>query len=410
VVSAEWSSGSSDPEKESVTSKAHALVGISLLSATALATGGSHHSDAGEETPRAPLWQVGAAGQGVPAVLGPTVYFLGAGHQAIAVHAASGSVRWTATVGREPGPTIGFRVVAAGDLVLAGDDDIVALRRRDGRLAWRFAPGEGFGPGVFLGAADDEMVVAGSSAGRVYAIDLMTGRQVWSRIVQEASTVFEPTVDREVVLAGYTAFTTPAKGGVAALDRTSGKMLWRTPFPRPDDSTLGTGWAGGPLAAGDIVVAAAGDGAIYGLSRATGAVRWTIPRLELPLPGAAGHPDRDFRALTIADGTLIAGSLTGYVAAYDLATRKERWRSFAPLDGSVGYRIATDRRLVYVPYQSGRLLALDAKTGAERWRIGHPTGPRYQWPPAISGARLYLATAAGLFAWPAGMNLGGGAS
>jgi outer membrane protein assembly factor BamB len=57
------------------------------------------------------------------------------------------------------------------------------------------------------------------------------------------------------------------------------------------------------------------------------------------------------------------------------------------------------RGVVYVPFMSGEIVAIDAATGRERWRLGGGDRP-FRWPPLIVGDRLYAASStAGLFAF-----------
>jgi len=72
--------------------------------------------------------------------------------------------------------------------------------------------------------------------------------------------------------------------------------------------------------------------------------------------------------LATSGRTLFVGSLKGPVIAYDLTTRREKWRYDDPHSGSVSFGLVSDDRYVYVPYASGHHVALDQFTGAERWK------------------------------------------
>jgi len=76
----------------------------------------------------------------------------------------------------------------------------------------------------------------------------------------------------------------------------------------------------------------------------------------------------DFRSLARSGRTLVAGSLTGVVDAYDLTTHEKRWRYSGELNGSIAFALGADERYVYVPYVGGRLVALNIADGTERWR------------------------------------------
>jgi outer membrane protein assembly factor BamB len=87
--------------------------------------------------------------------------------------------------------------------------------------------------------------------------------------------------------------------------------------------------------------------------RPSARVRW-VARLAGGVPGAAA----------IAGRTVVAASLGGEVAAFDLATGRERWRVAPGREGFFGGpAIAGDRVLV----ASDRALALDLATGRTLW-------------------------------------------
>jgi outer membrane protein assembly factor BamB len=97
----------------------------------------------------------------------------------------------------------------------------------------------------------------------------------------------------------------------------------------------------------------------------------------------------DFRPVVVSGDTVVAGSLTGEVLAYDLGTRRERWRR-SPVDASVAFGLAADDTLVYVPYLSGQIVALSIRDGTERWRTGG-SDDGFIWTPLVYDARLFTA-------------------
>jgi hypothetical protein len=65
----------------------------------------------------------------------------------------------------------------------------------------------------------------------------------------------------------------------------------------------------------------------------------------------------------------------------------------------VAFGLAADQKSAFVPYMSGELVALDARSGVERWRAG---GLResFAWVPLVTGRRIYAAASgAGFFAF-----------
>jgi outer membrane protein assembly factor BamB len=343
-----------------------------------------------------PRWRVSGEGRGVPAVCASIVYFLTKRHEIVSVQASTGVVQWRRSTGEPGDETLGSSVVVSGGVVMAGDYAIVGLDAATGASMWRFSPSDGYGAGLYLGEARDGFAFAGSPSGRLYGVKVSDGSLGWSvlPVAAENTTVFQPIVDADSVVAGYTTFGNPITGGLVAVDRASGRERWRREFPRgsPDAAT---GFAGGPVATGDLVIAASGDGQIHGFDRATGLRRWVLP----PVTRADGRAqDRDWRALAVSRSTLIAGSVSGLLTTFDVRVRREKWRYQHPEGGSIALRITADERSVYVPHMGGLLVALDIRDGRKRWEIGG-FNDGFNWAPAVVGGAAYAAASrTGLFA------------
>lgn len=349
----------------------------------------------------APLWHLPGAARGTPAFDGDTAYFLARDREVVAIDAARGTVRWrtgtgvTSTDDIFGATTAGTRLTLAGPLVIGGDWDVVAFDRASGARRWTYTAPAGDGPGLFLGSAAGDTVFAGSPGGRVYALDVLTGRPRWITPIEERdpTSVFPPVVRGDLVVVGFSIYVNPSIGGLAALDATTGRVRWRTTFSPARERWQHTNLAGGPIVVDDLAIGSAGDSNLYAFDLATGALRWTFPALaDLPeqIPGVPPlSTDFDHRAIVRAGRLLIAGSATGVVVAYDLDTRRERWRFYDRTAGSTMFWFAADDRLVYVPYFGGFVVALDLATGAERWRTGDFT-KGFIWPPLPAGDRLFL--------------------
>ena len=350
------------------------------------------------------VWRIGGEGHGRPAVDGGSVYFLTSRHEVIALDAARGTERWRANTNEPGNATEGSAVVVAGPVVVAGDYNLVAFDRITGAFRWRFVPAIGYAPGIYLGGVSRGLVFAGSPAGRVYAISSASGELAWSTVVATDghTTVFQPATDGTDLVAGFTAFVAPNRGGVVLLDPVTGDEKWRAVFPSAPDPWLGTGSTGNPILAGDLVIASSGDGTIYGFDRSKGFIRWTIPPIPglppilqgpFPVPDTSGA---DYRPLTSYGRTLFAGSLKGPVMAYDLTSLQEKWQYNDPHSGSVSFGLTSDDRYVYVPYASGHHVALDQFTGQERWRTADARDGYIWMANAIDGF-VYLAGVHGGF-------------
>jgi outer membrane protein assembly factor BamB len=349
------------------------------------------------------VWRVEGEGRGRPVIDGGTAYFLSRRHEVVALDASNGAIRWRQSTA-EPGPTTeGSTVVVAGSVVVAGDYNLVAFDRITGTFRWRFVPAIGYAPGIYLGGVTRGLVLAGSPAGRLYAVSANSGELVWASVISTdgRTTVFQPVTDGTDVVAGYTISAAPPIGGVVVVDPVTGRERWRASFPKSSDPLLGTGSTGHPILAGDVVIASAGDGTIYGFDRLKGFIRWTLPPLTTIPPQIQGPfplpdgPGADFRPLATTWRTLFVGSLRGPVIAYDLTTLREKWRYYDPQSGSVSFGLVSDDRAVYVPYASGHHVALDQFTGAVRWRTAAPDS--FIWPALSVDSYVYLAGGQGGF-------------
>jgi outer membrane protein assembly factor BamB len=337
-----------------------------------------------------PLWHIAGQARSGAGADPESAYFVSKQHEVIAVDTATGDVRWRRFTGEWGDLHWGETAVAAGPVVVVADYNLVAFDRKTGFQRWRFIPREGYGPGIYMGAATETHVFTGSPAGRVFCVQLETGQPQWTAVVslEGKTTVFSPVVRGPLVAAGFSEFTLPGVGGVVMMAADSGRVLWKRHFPAPDDPTLSTHVGGGPVFNDDVVIAASGDGFIHGFDVTTGDIRWSIPRVK-PAGPSLISPDRDFRALTITNGTLVTGSATGIVIGYDLRTRVEKWRFHDPSIWSTAFRTSSADGVAYIPYLSGMVVALDAGTGKELWRMGEWSAG-FIWPPAFSGNRIVM--------------------
>ncbi|MFO1533843.1 MAG: PQQ-binding-like beta-propeller repeat protein [Thermoplasmatota archaeon] len=158
---------------------------------------------------------------------------------------------------------------------------------------------------------DQGRVYVGTWKGMVYALDAKTGAKQWMADVGAQ-------VDGSVTLAGGLALVGDAHGVLHALDATSGKPVWSV----TTDTTTSTHLYATPLAL-----------PTHGTRPAI-----VVQAIGSDQESARLHGDQpvDFR---------------GKVAAFDLATGKERWRTYlvpegmtgAPVWGTPVYDAATDR-------------------------------------------------------------------
>lgn len=211
--------------------------------------------------------------------------------------------------------------VISNDIVLASFDDgvLVALNLHSGRIIWQkpIAVARGRTDIERLIDADADPIVikdvvyAVNFQGRLVAMQLGSGRTIWSRDVSSYAGI---TVDPKHV------FVTGASGEIWALDRLNGATLWR------QDALLRRGVTRSQLHGQYIVV---GDfmGYIHWLRRDTGEIVARIrmnqsdyahPSLEEPAPGTIPR-STNILVAPIADGNkLIAADRNGTLEAFEI--------------------------------------------------------------------------------------------
>jgi outer membrane protein assembly factor BamB len=187
------------------------------------------------------------------------------------------------------------------------------------------------------------------------AFDLRARRLLWQ--VPGAGGSIRPPV-----VAGDVALWVSGKDGqgvLLALDLATGAERWRAAVPI---SPQGTG-----VVTADGVAYVGGQPAAFDV--ATGAPHWQMPLDGMPVGGPAISPDGS----TLYVGMLRTDTSTGAVVALDGKTGAERWRT--DIGDAIPRPIEAlwlEDGVLVVPDLVGRVVALDATTGAERWRFVPP--------------------------------------
>jgi outer membrane protein assembly factor BamB len=161
-----------------------------------------------------------------------------------------------------------------------------------------------------------------------------------------------------------------------ALDRASGRVLWRTDVPRGTSFVTPGG-----------IARLATDGALLVFDFATGecALRTRIaPRVGGGVAGAVVHLPGLPRLVIVTEGD-------HHLVAIDLATGEPRWRwswgaTRGPTRGAP--RIKRAGRLLYFTSGDGALTALDVMMGAVVWRVRDRL--RFRTPPTVVRDALFV--------------------
>jgi eukaryotic-like serine/threonine-protein kinase len=158
-------------------------------------------------------------------------------------------------------------------------------------------------------------------------------------------------------------------------------------MPDPFDFYLSS-----PTIVEGILYIGSGDGNVYALDAASGALRWKF------LTGDVVHASP-----AVANGLVYIGSWDSYFYAIDAKSGKERWRFKTGEDHKIANQVGIQSSaivangMVYFGCRDSNLYALDAASGAKKW-IYSNKGSWVISTPIIKDGTLYFATSdSGLF-------------
>jgi len=223
---------------------------------------------------------------------------------------------------------------------------------------WEFATGGAINtssPAVVGGTA-----YIGSQDGKLYAVDIATGRQKWA-FSAGGRIESSPAVAQGVVYFGA------HNGKVYAVDSVRGDKLW--------EFATGDRVESSPAVIDGVVYIGSDDRRLYALDAATGRQKWAFQ--------AEG---RFFSSPAVVAGMVFVGSDDSKLYALDVATGAKRWEFLT--GWGVGSSPTVARGTVYVGSLDNKVYALDAQTGAKRWEFATFGGVLSS--PAVLGAAVYV--------------------
>ncbi|CAM3941459.1 PQQ-binding-like beta-propeller repeat protein [Paracoccus yeei] len=236
-------------------------------------------------------------------------------------------------------------------------------------------------------AFEDNRVFATTGYGELVALDARTGGVAWRQRVG-APIGGAPTVANGVV---YVMGRDAQGWAVRAND---GKVLWQV---SGNDGMAGVMGVSSPAVAGSTVVFPYSTGELMGVERDGGGQLWSANVAGTRLGRAIGL----FRDMTgdpvILGDTVYAGTSSGRVGAYDLATGAMKWE--APEGASSPPLVAGNA--VFLVNDQAQLIRLDAANGGRVWAQKLPYFTRQvvrkqdkvwnHYGPVLAGNKLYLA-------------------
>ncbi len=294
-----------------------------------------------------------------------------------ALDAASGDLLWRS---KESMDGLSSELKIADGVIYASADDggVYGLdAATDGEILWRLRTGRRVWSPVLV----DGVLYAAAERGDVYAVDLpqalqanaghraqdvATAELLW-RYDAGAELYEAPTAAGGVVYAG-----TP-EGNVYAVDAESGEPLWGF---EPDEKAM-YAW---PAVSEDIVYDATKDGFVTALDAASGEILW---RKKV---GETIHFDP-----SVSDGVLYLSienhDSEDLLNAFEAASGESLWQ-FELGDHFVELPPEVAGDTLYVGTRDGHMNALNAASGAVRWR--YATGTEVFNVPVIAGGAVYF--------------------
>lgn len=240
----------------------------------------------------------------------------------------------------------------------------------DGQRMWSF---QAAGRMDAAPRIDADLVYAGSSDGRLYAIELATGRLRWQYDAQEE-------VGTTPVVAGGLVLVMTLQDSLVAVDAKTG--LWKWHHRRETREAFTVRGAAAPLVSGALAIGAYSDGTIAVLDLLTGTVRWE--RKVAPLGDFM-----DIDGLRVQGGRLFAAAYSGAIYALDVQTGRQEWE----LKTTGASRLALGPGML-VAVTTTHVLGVGMRDGASRWSLpleGVPVGD-----PVVLGGSAAVPNSKGL--------------
>lgn len=244
---------------------------------------------------------------------------------------------------------------------------------------------------------DDDPVIGGgiaSSGGLLYvtsgynevlALNPANGKVIWRKTIPAASRAAPTALDSRV-------FVITLDGRTLALDAATGNTLWEYTGLAETAALIG---AASPAASRDIVVPVFSSGEITALRVGNGSVAWSDNLANVKGLGGLGEIS-DIKALPVIDkGIVVAISFSGRLAAIDERTGQRVWQR--EISGDQTPWVAGNH--IFVLSADNQLIAMGRETGAIRWITDLPRrddgDPVILTGPVLAGGRLIVAGSGG---------------
>ena len=271
------------------------------------------------------------------------------------------------------------------------------------QVAWKSKIGHGSknyqklvsGPVVWQGR-----VYVIDTKGQVSAFDETNGRLIWRTELKNKEERSKVAYGGGVAYWGGRIFATTGYGFAASLDAATGAELWRT--------DVGVPLRGAPTVADGRVFVNTQDNQLFTLAAEDGEILWEylgIVENAAVLGAASPAVEGDTVIATFSSGEIYAlRAQNGQMSWQDSLSRTGRLTALATLNDIDGHPVIYRGR-VYVGNHSGRLVAIDMRSGDRVWEknIGTLYTPwvagNYMFVLTTEGALINVSTRDGRVTW-----------
>ncbi|MEU8507976.1 PQQ-binding-like beta-propeller repeat protein [Streptomyces brevispora] len=329
-------------------------------------------------TPRA-RWQAPSTNDGLVAITALAVagnVVVVAGDPLVGRDISTGKEVWSRKDVTTPGANM---LIGDGTLYLASakyDGNVVGLNSATGRETWRSRLGDKYSqPRVIAVDANRVYVVAGildkefrTPDNVIAAIDTTSGKVVWREQRDHGTEENGITA----VVAGGRLVYTDFRENLTVRDAATGRQTWTKKIGRSDNRSF---------AVHDGLVILANGDRMRAYDLANGKERWSFGTEEF---GRFNDP-------AVLDGVLYASDSVHGLWAADPATGKKIWHHAGLLEIAVPWQFAKVGDVLYGATEldeHGGIHAFEAGTGKLRWTYNDGSGDVLQWYLAAAGKQV----------------------
>ncbi|MDF2939906.1 MAG: beta-barrel assembly machine subunit BamB [Gammaproteobacteria bacterium] len=232
-------------------------------------------------------------------------------------------------------------------------------------------------------AAANGLVVFGTMDGHLVALNSSNGKKLWTATLT-SSLLSAPAIGNNVIIVHT------HDGDVSAFNAQNGKQLWMYSGSTPD---LMLEASTKPVIAGNLVVVGFANGQLAAFNLQTGVLQWLRP-IAMPSGANAIESMVDVGTPVISNGIIYDDAYHGSVVAVNLTDGSMVWQHAL----SAYQPIALVNGKIIVTSETGRVWALDQKTGQQIW-VQDSLQYRFVTGPAVVGNLVAVGDYQGYIHW-----------